>query len=135
VARYGYPNLRIDVDDSSGTPQNMSAYITSDCQAEIEAVLEEVTAAGDAAEAWAKVGLSRMAAFSFAGPFDDTASTGPDAVFKGIGAVTRTVKFTWGGSKTTSVEAIIAKYKRIASQGKLTGFEATMQPTGAVTEA
>ena len=133
MARYGYPNLRIDVDDGAGTPQNMSAYITADSTAEIEAILEEVTAAGAAVEAHAKVGLSRMAEISFGGPYDDTASTGPDVVFKGIGD-TRTVKYTWGGTKTTSVEAIIRKYRRIAKRGALTAFEATLQPTGAVTE-
>ena len=133
MVRYGFPDLRIDVDDSGDTPQDMSQYITEDSIAEIEAILQEVTAAGDADEAHAKVGLSRMAEITFGGPYDDTASTGPDAVFKGIGD-TRTVKFTWGGSKTTQVEAIIKRYRRTARKGQLTGFEAVLQPTGAVTE-
>ena len=111
----------------------MSAFITADTVAEIEAILQEVTAAGDADEAHAKVGLSRMAEISFGGPYDDTVSTGPDAVFKGIGD-TRTVKYTWGGTKTTQVEAIIKRYRRVASKGTLTAFEAVLQPTGAVTE-
>ncbi len=134
MARYGYPDLTITVDDSGDSPQDMSAYITDDSAAEIEAILEEITAAGDTDEAHAAVGLSRMAEITFGGPYDDTAITGPDVVFKGIGD-TRTVKFTWGSTKTTQVEAIIKSYKRIVSKGKLTRFVAVLQPTGAVTEA
>ncbi len=54
-------------------------------------------------------------------------------IFNALGA-TRTLKITWGSTKTTSVETIIVGYDRIAQVGKLTEYEVTLRPTGAVTE-
>ena len=68
------------------------------------------------------------------GFYDDTATTGPDAVFNAPGE-TRTLKITWGGTKTSSVETIIAGYQRQAAVKESTKYTVTLKPTGAVTEA
>ena len=99
-----------------------------------EEIIEEITAAGDNDEAHAKVGLTKVAPITMGGAYDDTVTTGPDVIFNAIGD-TRTLKLTWGGSKTSSVETIITNYVRTPGRGDLTKFTVTVQPTGAVTEA
>lgn len=135
MTRYGYPDVKIEFDNSSDALQDMSQYIMDTPPSfDREALIEEITAAGDADEAHAKVGLNKVAPITMGGAFDDQATTGPDAIFNAIGD-TRTLKVTWGGSKTSSVETIITNYVRNASRGELTKFTVTVQPTGAVTEA
>ncbi len=74
-----------------------------------------------------------MAEISFTGFYDDEAAKF-DAIFIGIGG-TRTVLLTWGGSKTTSFEAIIRTYARNSQRNSNTRATAALMPTGTVTEA
>ncbi len=134
MAKFGFGDLKIEVDNSGGSPTDMSTFIKTVNGFSIEALLEEITSAGDADERWAKVGVSRASEIVFGGDFDDEAATGPDAIFNSLGD-TRTVKFTYGGTKTSEVEAIIKRYDRSPTKGELTNFEVALQPTGAVTEA
>jgi hypothetical protein len=134
MAKYGFADLKIEVDNSGGSPIDMSTYITSINGFSIEAILEEITSAGDADERWAAVGVSRAAEIVFGGAFDDTVTTGPDAIFNALGD-TREIKFTYGGSKTSTFEAIIRRYDRSPAMGELTKFEVALQPTGAIVEA
>ncbi len=140
MANYGSANVRIDFDDSAGTPQDMSQYITEMNEMSIEAVLEESHTFGDG---WAEAAYAKFRKagdITLGGFYNDAASTGPDAVFNDPGCVagpaggTRTFKTTWGGTKTTSVETIIMSYKRIPVRGQLTKFQVVLRPTGAVTE-
>lgn len=133
MAVYGFHNLKIEVDNSGGSPVDLSQYITSIGTIDKEAVSEESHTAGDSWVEHLFVGLSRMADVTLGGFYDDTASTGPDAVLNAIGA-TRTLTVTYGSTKTTSVEALIANYRRSPARGELTKFEAVLRPTGAVTE-
>jgi hypothetical protein len=134
MTRYGFGDLKIEFDDSGGVLRDMSQYVMSINGMDKEAILEEITAAGDDFEQYAS-GMTRVNVITITGLYDDTASTGPDVVFNAVGnATTRTLKFTWGGTKTTSVECIIKKYSRKPSRGELTKFEVELQPTGVVTE-
>lgn len=130
AARYGFDDWNITIGGDS-----IKAYVSEMNGMSIEAVLEEVTAGGDTTDAWAAVGLTRKQPFTLSGPYNDAAG-GPDAKFAGsaIGS-TVAVVITWGGSKTTTVSAIVQSYTRTAARGTLTKYEATLQPTGTVTEA
>ncbi len=135
MTRYGFPALKVEFDNSSDALQDMSQYIMDTPPSwDREALIEEITAAGDSDEAHAKVGLNKVAPITMGGAFDDQATTGPDAIFNAIGD-TRSLKVTWGGTKTSEVETIITNYVRSAARGELTKFVVTLQPTGAVTEA
>lgn len=86
------------------------------------------------------IGVGKMPVVELGGVYDDTASTSPDALFanrvpEGPSATERTLKFTWGGSKTTSVETILIGYRRSVDKAGLTKWSARLQPSGAVTEA
>lgn len=135
MTRYGNPDLKVEFDNSSDALQDMSQYVMDTPPSfDREAITEDITASGDADEAHAKVGLNKVNTLDLGGAFDDQAATGPDAIFNAIGD-TRTLKITWGGTKTSQVECIIKNYVRNAIRGELTKFVVTLQPTGAVTEA
>lgn len=111
----------------------MSQYILEINEMTVEALLEQSDTFGDIWMEQLATGSKRASPVTLKGFYDDTAATGPDVIFNAIGA-TRTLKITWGGSKTTSVETIIQTYKRMPTRGELTKFEVTLIPTGVVTE-
>lgn len=138
MAKYGSNSLRIDFDDSSGVPQNMSNHIRTFNGVRVEAIVEESHAFGDAWFESLASGLRRMQDVELGGNYDDTAATGPDVIFNAVfsapGDATRTFKVTWGGTKTTTVETLIMAYERQATVGELTNFTVVLRPSGAVTE-
>lgn len=135
MATYGFDDLEVEIDATvGGALTSLKAYVTEVSGLEIEAVLEDGHTVGDS---WAEsvfTGLKKANSFTLKGFYDDTATTGPDAMLVGIGDV-RSFKFTWGGAKTSAFEALIAKYSRLPAKGELTKFEVELQPSGAVTEA
>lgn len=134
MAKYGSDDLSISVDDSGGTPVDLTQYVQTINGLDIEALTEESHSFGDAWVEHLFTGIKRGNDLTIGGFYDDTASTGPDAVLIGIGT-TRTVTITWGGAKTSSFEAIIINYRRNPVRNELTKYEAVLRPTGAVTEA
>lgn len=140
MAKYGSNSLVIEFDASEGgSLTDMSQYILSVNGVEVEALMEESHSFGDSWFESLATGLRKMNDVVLEGFFDDTASTGPNVVFNRVqdspADASSSLKFTWGGTKTTTVEAWVVKYTRIASRGALTRFSVTLRPTGAVTEA
>lgn len=134
-ARFGYPDLKIEFDEVGGSPTDMSTFVTSVGGQSKEAVLEEITAAGDTDERWAAVGLNRHGEITLGGPYDDTAVTGPEVIFNAPGnTTTRTLKFTYGGTKTFEIECIIKSFAVGMVLGELDTYEVVLRPTGAATE-
>ena len=135
MSRYGSKDLKIEFDSTEGgSLADMSNYITSINGVSIEAILEEGTAFGDTWLEQLFTGNKQMADITLGGFYDDTATTGPNAVFVGIGE-TRSLKVTWGSTKTTAVETIIKSYARNPAVKTLTKFQVVLSPTGTVTEA
>lgn len=138
MAKYGSNSLVVEFDNSGGTLQNMTQYVTSINGIDIEAVLEESHTFGDQWFESLATGLRKVNDVVIGGFYDDTASTGPDVIFGAVAdlpsVASRTLKLTWGSTKTTSVETLILKYTRKPVKNELTKFEVTLRPTGAVTE-
>lgn len=135
MATYGFDDLELEIDATvGGALTSIKAYVSELSGFEIEAVLEDSHTAGDSWVERVFTGLKDAKEFTLKGFYDDTASTGPNAMLVGIGDI-RSFKFTWGGAKTSAFEAVIQKYSRLPGKGELTKFEATIAPTGAVTEA
>ena len=134
--KYSSPDLNIQVDNSGGTPVDLSNYIDSIGGFAPSVETAESTGFGDA---WreAVAHLKDGGEFTLPHNYDDTATTGPDAILNAIGD-TRTVQIGWGGTANgkpkTTFEAIITKYERQASVGSLHRATVTMKVTGAVTE-
>lgn len=136
--------IRIDVDDSGGTPRDMSQFIMTLGDVTIEQLLEEKHSFGDSWEESLPIGVGKVGDIEIGGLYDDTAaaSGGPDPILRITtpdtpATGTRTFKVTWkttGGTKSTAVECYRVKYSASADRNGLTKFKATLRPTGATTE-
>lgn len=139
MANYGQPSVVVAFDNSGGTPVTMTAYVQEINGIDVAAILEQSDSFGDSWFESLATGMRMMVPVTLGGLYDDTATTGPDAIFNAPAATpatgTRTLTITYGGSKTTSVECLIQKYTRVLSRGKLHRYSVTLQPSGAVTEA
>ena len=124
MAKYGPDDLSISIDDDGGTPVVMDAFIDEQTDAIIESIIEESHTFGDSWVEHLFTGIQRMSEISFGGFYDDVAG-GPDAIFVGLAAVTRTVTITWGGSKTTNLNFLsgnLRDRKSITMSGSISMF-------------
>jgi len=132
--------IQIEYDDAGGAPQDITAHVITINDIDIESIVEEVRPLGQAWNQFLPIGVAKVAAIELGGLYDDTVSTGPDALFadrapEGPSDDTRTLTITWLGSKTTAVETYLVSYTRSIDKNGLTKYKAKLQPTGAVTEA
>ena len=134
MAKYGPDDFSISVDNSGGSPVVMDAYVDELDGMDVEAIIEESHSFGDTWVENLYSGIRKGNPFTIGGFYDDTATTGPDAIFNSLGD-TRTVTVTWGGSKTTAFECILTKYVRVPGRNQSTRYSVTLTPTGAGTEA
>jgi hypothetical protein len=133
-------DIVIEYDNAGGALVDISQYVQTINGIEIEGILEETHTFGDSWEESLPVGIGKTGQIEIGGVYDDTGATGPDALFAGRipetpASSTRTFKMTYVGAKTTSVETYLSKYTRNPDKNGLTKWKATLQPTGAVTEA
>tara|TARA_Y100000310_G_C20414883_1_gene683820 strand:+ start:412 stop:828 length:417 start_codon:yes stop_codon:yes gene_type:complete len=138
MALFGYPDLKIRLDISTGGALgDMSAYITEISGYSKEAILQEITAAGDSDDRWAWTNLIKKGEIVLTGPYDNTAdklvvSTREAA---DLGAQ-RTLELTFDGATAADVETVeclISKVERIPSRDALHNYSVTLRPTGAIT--
>jgi hypothetical protein len=139
MAKYGPASLKVEYDNSGGTLVDISQHVLEINDVSVENLMEMTRTFGDSWDESLPIGVGKMSDVTISGVYDDTASTAPDALFANRipelpGANTRTLKLTWGGTKTTSVETVLMKYDRTADRTALTKWSATLRPTGAVTE-
>jgi len=137
VGKQGSVQVTVTYDDAAGAPQIITGFVMELGAAEIEVEQESSEAFGDAWRAFTPTGMRKVAPINVKGLFDTTLVTGPHVVLRPgdadatPGAATRTLVIVFGDSKTFTVETRLQKYKVISSNGKLTQFDATIQPTGA----
>ena len=79
--------------------------------------------------------LTDYGEFTIEGFYDDTATSGPDAVFGSVNTVPRYWKVTWGNGKYTSGRCLITKYEKGDEVGGYVSYTATCRTTGTITEA
>lgn len=137
MANYGQPNVIVELDNSGGTPVNISQQVMTISTIDKEMTLEESDAMGDSWIEFLSAAVGKMAEITLGGLYDDTASTSVNALAgnnSDLGAI-RTLAVTYGSTKKTTVETVIKSFKRIISRGELHKYELVLQPTGAPTEA
>jgi hypothetical protein len=133
MANYGQANFKVEFDATDGGAlTDISQYVTEINEVTVERLTEESDAFGDSWREHLMTGIRTLGDITITGFYEDATV---DAIFTGTHAVTRSLKLTWGGTKTTAVETWIASYTRTASRGALTKYSATLRPTGAVVEA
>ena len=136
MSTYSSKDLIISIKDTGGSSQTFTAYVRSIGTVSIESILQESTAFGDSWQKFVSTGISKMAALTLGGFYDTAATSGPNVLFAGHQGETRAAcVITWGGGKTTTFDAIIAKYERLGKLGAETEYSCTLQPTGTVVDA
>jgi hypothetical protein len=137
MAMYHGKGLVFKVDDSASTLQPLTAYVDSvDLDSSVE--MGETTTAG--VEDKTFVSGQAEHDLSISGKWDDTASTGPDAVLAGIIGKETTSTFEFGpsgsgaGKVKYSGECFLTGYKRSAPTGGVVTFTADFKVSGAVTK-
>tara|TARA_Y100000310_G_scaffold333905_2_gene412443 strand:+ start:14872 stop:15288 length:417 start_codon:yes stop_codon:yes gene_type:complete len=138
MALFGFPDLKIQLDESTGgSLGDMSAYITEISGYSKEAILEEITAAGDSDDRWAWTNLIKKGEIVLTGPYDNTANklvvSTRDA---GDLGAQRTLEITFDGATAADVETVevlISKVERNPSRDALHAYSVTLRPTGAIT--
>lgn len=133
--------IKIEFDDSGGTLRDVSQFVQSIGDFDIEQLLEDSRSFGDSWDEFLAIGIAKVNSLDIGGQYDDVAN-GPDALFRITAPDTpastlRTLKITWkttGGTKSSSVECLRQKYKATADRNGLTKYTATVQPTGQTTE-
>jgi hypothetical protein len=139
MANYGQSSVIVAYDNSGGTPVTMTPYVQTINGVSVESLMEQSDSFGDSWQEFLPVGVRKNGDITLEGLYDDTATTGPDAIFNAPAATVatsqRTLTITFGGSKTYSVETYIAKYDRFPVRGKLHRYSVLLKTTGAATEA
>lgn len=136
MAFYHGKGLAFKIDNSGGTLQALTAYVDS-VELDDSVDMGETTTAG----AEDKTFVSGVAEhdLSISGKWDDTATTGPDAIlFSLVGLeVSSTFEFGPAGSAVGKVkytgECFLTGYKRSAPIGGVVTYTADFKVTGAVT--
>lgn len=135
MALFGFPDLKIELDIAvGGALGDISAYVTTIGGWSREALLEEITAAGDNDDRWASVGLLQKSTIPLTGPYNDAAG-GLVAITKGGEGGQRTLQLTFDGATAADVEqceTLINKVERNPSKGTLHAYIVTLRPTGAI---
>lgn len=135
MANYGWADLDIKIDvTDGGALTSIKTHVRALTVGKRVRLSEENTTAGSTWEAHLLTGIRKMEQCTLEGVYDDTASTGPKAIFEtSTHAVTRSFQITLGSTNTIDVESWILDFEAgTPSKGKVT-WKATIQPTGTVT--
>lgn len=136
MAFYHGKGLALKLDNSAGTLQTMTSFVDS-VNLDNSVDMGETTTAG----AEDKTYVSGQAAhdLSISGKWDDTTSTGPDAILFGLVGLETTSTFEFGPAGSTSGkvkytgECFLTGYKCSTPVGGVITFTADFKITGAVT--
>ena len=134
MAFAGFPDLVVELDGADTALDDISAYVTTINGWKKSQIVEEITAAGDADERWATVGINRVDPIVLTGPYD---TADPSLWFQceddATWEVIRTIQFTFLGADIQKVETYIASFEVNPARGALHAVVVTLQPTGDVT--
>lgn len=136
MANYGPDDLVVEIDITDG---GALTAITQQVQTvdgvDIENILEMTRSFGDQWDEFLQVGVRRIQPIVLEGLYDDTVSTGINAIATSAHIQTRTFAITYGSTKKTTVECWIQNYRRLPQRDGLTRYQLVLQPTGVPTEA
>jgi hypothetical protein len=132
--------IKIEYDTSTGGLQDITQYVLSINDVDVESMTEEVHTFGDSWEEHLPIGVGKMGPIELSGLYESSTS-GPNGLFGGRApetpsSSTRTLAITWiATANKTSVETYLGMYKRSADRNALTKYTVRLQPTGTVTES
>jgi hypothetical protein len=134
VAKYKVAGLsEVSIDNSAGTLLNMTQYVETITALGREFASLEVTTFVDSAERFI-AGIEMSEEITISGPFDDAATTGPDAVFSTLVGTINTIRFapagTASGRRQITGEYLFKSYKINAAVKERVSYELVAQRDG-----
>lgn len=142
MAKYSSVNaiLEIDVSDGGALSSGFSAaHVTAIGDINFtKGEVVESTAYGASAYTALQGVITKMDPITIEGFYDDTASTGPDAILniaRITHAATRSFSLTLGTGEVITGESWITEYKVTSSVGTYHKYTATITPTGTISWA
>ena len=126
--------FKIEASVGAGSLTDMTTYVTGIGSAKIDGNFEDTTPFGAQYATQGYTGFKTGSDFTVEGFYDDTATTGPDAVFSVIGDL-RDVEIDWNASKKTTGSVLIKSYERMPKVKGFTKYKATLTWTGNIVEA
>lgn len=130
-------NFHISIDNASGTLTDLSSFCDSVDGLPGDIDMAEVTASGDGGRKYIP-GLEN-ASFTVSGHYDDTATTGVDAILNGLRGLADTSTFEYGpagdasGKPKYSGECRLTSYTISSSVSDRVTFTASFNVDGTVT--
>jgi len=132
--KYGSASAVITLDDHGGTPRIFTPNVLTIGGLKITQITEENSPFGMANEQNTPVGKQKFGPVTIAGNYDTTATTGPHAMFSTLETTpqdaTRTLVISPDGVKNLTVEVYAVEYEPVLTNGKLTGYSATLMQAG-----
>lgn len=139
MTKYASNSVVFKIDSADGgSLTDITAYLTSLNGIKVDRGMIEANTLGTTAATYLCEPIKSYEPIEGAGFYDDTASTGPEAILN-IGRVTHTVtrsfELTIGGTKVVSGECWITSWSTEIEANNYQRFAFTLQPTGTITEA
>lgn len=142
MAKYGSDQVVIKCSTTSSTSafQDISNQVDTISGLDMEALLQNTHAFGDAWEESLPTGVKKFGPVVLEAFYDDVAASGVHTIFgntSDLGAE-RVIKVYQAGTNSAAnnslkFDTIVQKYSRMPKRGELTRVNITLQPTGAVT--
>ncbi len=137
MAKFNSKSSVFQITDTGSTLRNISAYMSSIDGVPGERELSEVTALGDGGRKY--IGGLENVVITIEGHFDDTATTGPDAVLGPLRVDDTARAWDYGpegtasGSVKYSGTMRLRRYELSSRVGDIVGWRAEIQVDGTVT--
>jgi hypothetical protein len=130
-------NTEFKVDNSAGTLINLTNYIDTISPGPVkEMAVLDTTTFGDAAER-VQAGIELSTEFTIEGPFDDTATVGPDAILGTMVGIIGTAKFypigTASGNREVIMQVLCTSYQVVAGAKDRVSYRAVFKLDGSST--
>ena len=129
MAQYGPDDFAITLGGNT-----FEEYVDTIDGLTIEAILEDSNTFGDTWTEQLYSGLRRGQPLTIGGFYDDAANS-VSPKFNANEGTTIAIVITWGGSRTSTFNAVLQSWTRTAVREGSTRYTATLIPTGAITEA
>ena len=133
--KYGSASVTVTIDDHGGTPRIITPHVLTIGGLKITQITEENSPFGMANEQYTPVGKQKFGPVTIHGNWDTSATTGPHVVFSTMETTpqdsTRTLLINPGDSKALTVEVYVTDYEIVLTDGKLSGYNATVSQAGA----
>jgi len=141
MAKRGSSDVSFEIQISDGGASSTgfaSNYLTKIGDVVVNREAVDATGFGVVDETYIIGVMKKRDPLVISGFYDDTASTGPDAILN-IGKIThtapRSTTLTFASGKTVTGTVWIEKYTRTLEVGNYHGYEASLRYTGTITEA